>query len=184
MLFIKDKDRFYIIESTKIAGTEGDYDQMLVPENMPFFKVKNSNTVIACMNCADLDALRYRSFPFPAELSLPAIHNKIMQKVIDIWDSLGRADEDGDTSALFFAKKDRAFASWPNGTISELETAEAYGWREEYFRYALDITEGMPLKERIKAVYKAVGEITSSNLFPLIMINTKDFKIEIVEEKK
>lgn len=183
MLFIKDKDRFYFIESTKLVIDERKTQQMLIPENMLFFKAKNSKTVIAGDNFAALDALRYVSLPFPAQLSLPAIHRRVMPKLTAIIEELGRFDEEDNLPVFFFGKGDKAFGVMNDGGIFEMEDAMTWGWNDSYFRYALALTEGMPLMKRIQTVYKTVEKVSGTYLFPLIMMDTKNCKIQIVEEE-
>lgn len=184
MLCIKEKDRYYFIESMRLIADEGRHEQLSIAENMPFFKANNSDILIAGYNIAALDALRYTNLKLPSKLSFETINNKIMPEIASVWYDLGRLDEYGDPpTSIFLGKNDKAFVIDCEGNITELEDACAYGWRADYFGYALALTSNSPLNERIQKIYKAVEQISGNILFPLIMTDTKSFNVNIIEEE-
>lgn len=184
MLIIKEDNRVYLIESTYSYSSYGEQDQALIPENMPIFRVYKSKILIGGDCIPDLEAIRYLHLPFPKELSAVNLLNKIVPHIKSVFEYLGRLNEDGDLSSIVFAKADKVFALTPNSAIREIFKEEAIGWQDDRLRYALAITEGMPLDERIQKIYKIVGKILGVNMFPLIMMDSKSFKLKIIEEKK
>lgn len=183
MLIIKENNRVYLIESTYSYSEYANQDQTLVPENMPIFKACKSKVLIGGCCLRDLEAIRYLHLPMPKELSAVNLLNKTVPAIKNTLQELGRLDEDGDLSSIVFAKADKVFALTPNGAIREIFKEEAIGWQDDRLRYALAITEGMPLNERIQKIYKIVGKILGVNMFPLIMMDSTSFKLKIVEEK-
>lgn len=184
MIIIKENGRVYIIDSIYPFTFDGKADQMLVPENVPIFKATGSRAIIAGVEQADLDPLRYVRLPFPKTLSQKSMVDKISPKVESILFGLGREDEDDELSPIIFAKDKQAFMRMPNGDILEIGSAEVVGVKDDYIRYFLACTKGMPVKKRVQAVYKALSNITGANLFPLFMMDTVSLKLTFVEEEK
>ena len=184
MIIIKENNRVYVIESVYPLAFDGRADQMLVPENMPIFKAKASRAIIAGIEPADLDPLRYTRLPFPKTLSQQSMVNNISPRVADILYGLGRDDDDGELSPLVFAKDQNAFMRMSNGDILEIGSYAVIGGKDELHRYLLACTKGIPLEKRIQAVYKALGNIVGSYLFPVLMMDTVSLKPRIIEEDR
>ena len=184
MLIIKEDNRVYLIESTYSYSSYGEQDQALISENMPIFRAYKSKILIGGDCIPDLEAIRYLRLPLPKELSAVNLVSKTVPAIKSILQELGRLDKNSAMSNIVFAKADKVLSLTPNSAIREIFKEEAIGWQDDRLRYALAITEGMPLDERIQKIYKIVGKILGVNMFPLIMMDSTSFKLKIIEEKK
>lgn len=184
MIILKENDRVYVAETIYPYFNDGRADQLLVPENMPIFRAKSTKVIIAGTETS-FDSLRYERLPFHKELSQETIVNTLMPKIKTILCNLGKDDEDGNIAPLVFAKDNKAFIAWPDGKVMEIETEYVIGAaHEDLCRYSLACTKGMPLKRRLQVVYQTVGKLAGVNLFPLIMMDTKSLKVQVIEEEQ
>ena len=184
MLIIKENNRIYMIESTYFYSEYARQDQALVEENMPVFKACKSKVLIGGRSLPALEAIRYLHLPFSSELSENALVSKVVPRMRDVWEELGRLDEDGEIWEIAFADKDKVFVTSSNGAIREIAKEEAIGLQDDHLRYALAVTQELPFAERIQEIYKIVGRIMEINLFPIIVMDSVTFKLQIIEEKK
>ena len=182
MIVIKENNRVYMVESICNYGEYSRWDQALVPDNMPLFKAATANVMIAGDNVCDLDAIRYLRLPFPATLNAPKLTDKVLPKIKAALKALDRLDENGDISYMAFAKGDKAFMLTSNFCFVEIEKEKAFGWQAERLRYALILTQGQPVMQRVKSIYQLVGRQLKANMFPLVVMDSKSFQIQIIEE--
>lgn len=184
MLIIKENDRVYVVESTYEISAYGRIEQCMLTENIPMFKAKGSNTIIAADSSIKVDDLRYVRLPVPKELNLTELKNKTMPRIKDIWRSMGRDDEDGEFPEIVFAQGNRAFLFKYGDVIVEVIDEEAMGMFDTTLRYALKLTRGLPILERLQKVYKSIENLSGEKMFPLFMIDTVSKKVKMVKESK
>ena len=185
MLILKENHRVYLVQSTYAYSLEGFPEPALVPENMPIFKAYQSKALIGGTDIATLEALRYRRLPFPQEFTAVNLLRKTVPQIERALEELGRLDESDEIDGLLLlAKGEKAFMVLADFTVREIQKEEAVGWAEDRLRYALTLTDGMPLIPRARAAYKIVGEILGVNPFPLIMMDATGFALKIIEEEK
>lgn len=182
MIIIKDNKRVYMIESTYTYGECSRWDQALLPDNMPLFKAVKSNVLIGGNSFCELEAIRYLRLPFPSTLNAPELTEKVLPKIKGAMKECDRLDEDGEIAYMAFAKGEKAFILTNNFLLAEVQTEKAFGWQAERLRYALATTQGQPLMQRVKNIYRSVSRLLKVDLFPLIMMDTKSFQISIIKE--
>ena len=184
MLVIKENDRVYLVESRYEFLEYGHNDHCMVAENVPLFKAKRSNVIIGAVTSGAVDDIRYARLPVPRELNLAELKNTTMPSIKDIWRGMGRDDEDGEFFEIAFAQGNRAFIYRFGDVITEVVDEEAIGIFDMPLRYALKLTRGMPLMDRLQTVYKSVENLSATRLFPLFVIDTVSKKVKMIKESK
>lgn len=174
MIVLHQNERVVIAESVFTMTGYGRKDQAFLVDNLPFFKAFGSNVLITGggRNAnADLDAIRYERLPFPSELTLGAIGEKIFPRVRKLLARLGRIDGDGEPMTTFiFAKGDKAYALEPDGSVCPIEEDEAFGMNRDIFRAALAMTKACRRKngsERYSTQSENILEYIYSRSSPL-----------------
>lgn len=183
MVILKEKNRFYFIESCWLYSSMYDMrDLYLEPENLPIFKAERSNVLIGGDMIDALDTIRYVNLHFPAKLNFSSLCNSgVNQRIHNALKSVGK---EGEEPIFVFAKDDKAFELDSTGAFLEIESCYTLGSYQSFFNYALAVSEDLPFEKRIKTIYKIVGDCINTNLFPVVMMDSKNFKLTIIEEDK
>lgn len=178
MMIIKDNDTAYIAIPTSSFLVSGylDSEWEKLADNFPVWKVPNDDNIIVGVEGGGLEADIFMYDPdfVRGELTMEKLVLEVVPKIQKRLNRYGKIDKDGSMNCYFyFAQNGKMFGVTRAYDCDEIESYHANGSGSRMALSALSMTEGLPPEERLRFTTRLLEKGSKSNLFPLVVIDTK-----------
>ena len=175
VIFCQEKDYF-------LCG-DGSCDFVLNEDNMCMWHPHDGMLIyVSSDHKRIIDIIRYY-VDVPTELNTVNL-NGFYTEICRVFDKLRYTPKDGHYGFyIIIADNKSAYDVSGNGIVTEIDKRSAIAG--EYANYGSGVCSmmpvNMPAKEKLITYYKEVGKYRHKNYFPLVLMSTKNKKIEVIE---
>lgn len=184
---IKEKDRV-VLGFAVWALPEMNAKDKVLEDNLPFEVFKEEGIIIACLereiatdiifadeNIKNMLKAGKTTYENVVNEVVPMIHYRLARENLLLnnwkWSNcfvVAQGNSLVDVTPLFF--------------VQDVADFFVHGFAPEYVKSRLCYNEGKPAEERIIDAFRFHAQMVSDHLFPIVLIDTKDFQIKVIAE--
>ena len=150
-------------------------------ENIPMWHPgKRKNRLIAVSSVGRVvDILRYEHI-FPSTLDPKHLVLESYERVYDLVDRFGICHEGNIRARIVFAEDDKAYVVYGDGSHIEVENIHTDCYADDAIMALYDLKGVEDPYTFFREAYRTVEQISRYLMFPVMVMNTKNNKIEVI----
>lgn len=189
MIVIVEKDTTYFAYPYSCINTKSDLpiNDWLNEDNLAFWKVVGKkNCILGGWSTMRInDVVRYEdNLLSDCEITLKDLVEKLQPRITDALEKAGEWNGEKDywENAFFIAQNGKAFEV-DFGYVREIDKFAVFERYQNLAMAVLDDTQNMPAMDRLHKIGKLVEEINAIPMFPMLVMDTKTQKLQVINEK-
>ena len=184
---IKEKDRA-VLGFAYWALQEVNARDKVLEDNLPFKVFKDEGVIIACAerkitsdmlfvdeNIEKMIKEGKTTYEDVVNDFAPMIHDGMAKENLLL--------DDGKWSNCFVVAKGNSLLDvTPSFFVRDVADFFSHGYSTEYVKSSLLYSKGKPAEERIIEAFRFHTQMMSDYMFPIVLIDTKDFQVKVITE--
>ena len=182
MIVLRYNDTVYISKSEKgFRDPEAKRTGIPDTENICIWHPqKRKNRLMATVSGGRFsDILRYENI-FPSKFDQKHLIFESYDKMVCLADRFGLRRDNVIAANTVFAEGDKAYIVYGDGGHIEIEDIYVHSFEDQVGIALYDLKKIEDPYKFIREVYKTIEEITGYVMFPAVVMNTKNNKVEVI----
>ena len=174
LIAIKDNGTVYLAQSISDGMDDTDKFDLILDDNIPFWKVfGNKHCYAACRSALfGANVLRYEPGLFKGVNNAMDILTKTIPNMRSLLEGCKLIDKDKCwNNALIIVKEDKIYHIDPFFILTEIDDLIVSGRGRDFISGGLEWEKDVPIEERIRKVIHSYDELRSEFYFPIVLHN-------------